>query len=87
MKINRKPLSLKMSLSRDVRAQRKCKPVKCSRHFNQNGLISVGDRIYANSTTTDECNYSKCQGEKSNLMITHTNTYTHTNIDLAKIRL
>lgn len=49
-----------MSLSREVHMQRKCKPVKCSRHFNQNGLVS--DRIYNNNTVTSECNTSKCQG-------------------------
>lgn len=49
-----------MSLSREVRLQGKCKPVKCSRHFNQNGLVS--DRIYGNNTVTSECNTSKCQG-------------------------
>lgn len=43
-----------MSLSRKM-----SKPVKCSRHFNQNGL--VGDRIYSNNTTTAECNSSECQ--------------------------
>lgn len=48
-----------MALSRDGNAQGKCKLVKCSRHFNQNGLISMDDRIYANSTTADECNYSR----------------------------
>lgn len=49
-----------MPLSLDAHTQGKCKLIKCSRHFNQNGLISMGDRIYANSTTTDQCNYSKC---------------------------
>lgn len=51
----------KMSLSREVRNQRKSKPVKCSRHYNQNGLISANDRIYANNTVSAECNNSKCK--------------------------
>lgn len=52
--------SVTMPLSLDAHTRGKCKLVKCSRHFNQNGLISMGDRIYANNTTTDQCNYSKC---------------------------
>lgn len=56
--------SVKMALSLDAHTQGKRKLIKCSRHFNQNGMISIGDRIYANSTTADECNYSKCLKEE-----------------------
>lgn len=64
-----------MPLSLDAHTQGKCKLIKCSRHFNQNGLISMGDRIYANSTTTDQCNYSECsmEREKKNLNKTNSN--------------